>query len=177
MHCFIDFDGVLFDRQRFTDQLLDAPTRELYTLFRQQASFTVGAFCAFVQEHGGDGAALRDHLFANAGTAAGYVYPDAANFLSSLKKDGHHVAILSYNPEPDTWQKTKIFSSGLVDLCDAVHITAGKKTDVIAQLQPPTPFFFLDDSAEEITAMKASYPHALCRLHISGTPLMARLPA
>lgn len=171
MHCFIDFDDVLFDRQRFTADLFDEPTRELYREYRLGAPFTVRGFCQFVQERGGDGHALQQDLLAHAQRSADYVFPDAADFLRTLRQHGHHVAILSFDAEPETWQLVKIKHSGLVPLCDSLHVTRASKAEVVASLHLTAPFFFLDDKATEIRAMQAAFPEATCLQHVPGSAL------
>lgn len=87
-----------------------------------------------------------------------YVFPEARNFLSALKKRGAFLALLSWG---DAFQKTKIDKSGLADFFDKIQIIsrAAKAKPILQLLRKRTEkAVFIDDRREVIDEVKRKIP-------------------
>lgn len=182
MKIFVDFDDTLMHTSQMKEDVFSAhqitPTEELrdhYRAFRQDYPFSIENFSSYLCDKGCDGKRLKDLFFQHAKQAHRYVFDDAASFLRSLQEAGHELVLLSFDTEPGPWQTPKIISSGLADHFNRVQITGGKKTDCIRELQLNEPFVFIDDKPEEVEAMRAAFPNALCMKHDRGAPLTSHL--
>ncbi len=182
MKIFVDFDDTLMHTSQMKEDVFSAhqltPAEELrahYRTFRQDYPFSIEQFSTYLCERGCDGKRLKDLFYQHAKQAERYVFADARSFLQSLQKAGHELVLLSFDTEPGPWQTPKITSSGLADHFNRVQITGGKKTDCIRELQLTEPFVFIDDKSDEIEAMRAEFPDALCLKHDREAPLMVHL--
>lgn len=182
MDIYIDFDDTLMHRTRMTDEIFstfaDVTQEELkqhYADFRVAQPFTVDAFENYLIDHGLDGAKLTSLFFDFAARAEQYVFEDAKAFLTALRADGHRLIILSFDAEPDIWQRPKIDASRLGAYVDEVLVTSMAKADLLQSIGAQEPFVFIDDKQSEIDAMQTAFPNAICLKHEPGAPLLLHL--
>ena len=182
MKCFIDFDDTLMHRSKMTDDIYAAfgsmsaeQLRGHYADYRRDHPFTITGFTEYLKTLGIDGDQLRELFFSFATRAKEYVFPDAIAFVNTLKAAQHECILLSFDAEPALWQKPKIEASGLAPLFDRVEVISYPKVAFMRSLNIATPFVFIDDKREEVDAMHAAFPDALCLKHDRGEPLLPHL--
>ena len=163
----IDFDGVLFDDRAFKRDYIQffrqygippdvykksyqetkAANRGLYRQvdhIRRLKKFYTSPASSFLQADA--------RKFAE--RSKKYLYPEAKRFLSAVKKTGARIILLSWG---DAFHKTKVKSSGLVDLFDELKIiTQASKTKPILQIlrKNAGKVVFIDDRREVIDEVK-----------------------
>lgn len=163
----IDFDGVLFNDRTFKRDYIQLFKQYGISLdvYRESYQATKAANSGLYRQ--------RDHIrrlkktYASptlsslhedaekfASRSKKYVFPEARNFLSALKKKGAFLVLLSWG---DAFQKTKIDKSGLADFFDKIQIIsrAAKAQPILQLLRKRTEKkVFIDDRREVIDEVK-----------------------
>jgi len=99
-----------------------------------------------------------------------YLYPDTTDFIKKAKEAGYKVMILSFGAE--SWQKKKIYATGLNDIVDVIKYTReqGGKVGVIGKYtEGCRKVMFIDNSASEIDNVRRFLPYV-------ETYIMNRVP-
>ncbi len=169
----LDFDGVLFNDERFK--------RDLWRLFGQFGISHQIHQAAYLESRKIHGAYRHDvHLslmrrkFPSLATAElnremmrllhnsrRYLYRDALPFATRAKKQGETLAIASNGYG---FQKKKVAGSGIAALFDAVVVGGGNKSVMVGQLVKrfrPRRIFFMDDKKSVTDEVKRNVPGAV----------------
>jgi len=175
---FLDFDGTLFDTNRFREAIVpflersEASVdiwRKAQDIFRER----MYAFSEHIKEVNRimGGKRLRPTLeqeffdtFANLST---FLYPDIALFLEQAKSENIKLFLLTRG-DP-RWQGYKVRSSGIEPLFDGIHFTPeiGKKGIALAKECAKEAYEHIvaaDDTSEELDAIKKAEPRTVTYL-------------
>lgn len=163
---FLDLDDVVFDTKRFLADL-----RERFTATHVPAD--IFDACYHSRENGiyavethidcmarrtqCSRATLENIMETYIKEAPLYVFPDMQGLM---KEYGEHITILSFGSKD--FQKRKIAASGVGKYVSRVIVTEEPKEMTLQGLYPlPRHFFFVEDRAAHIDAVKKAFPEAI----------------
>ncbi len=182
MKIFVDFDNTLTRGKDFMAAIFAQVGKSFeeilpdYREYRKTGEFSVSGLAAFYGERGVDMKTLEGVLLKAPEMMGNFIAPDAQAFLQALKDKGHELTLLTRSGEPEIWQRPKVEASGLTEYFAHIEIHPGEKQDVLKELGIEAPFVFIDDTDEQIVAMQAAFPSALCVKHTREASLLDHLP-
>ncbi len=187
----LDFDGVLFNDERFK--------RDLWRLFGNfciphhihQAAYREARMMYDAYRHDThlslmrrempslDTSKLNHEITLLLSRSRRYLYRDALPFVAYAKKRGERLSLASNGYE---FQKKKVAGSGIAPLLDAVVVASGPKSAMIRRLVRrfrPRRIFFLDDKKSVADEVKQKMPDiaVLQILRRKGTERSSRADA
>jgi phosphoglycolate phosphatase-like HAD superfamily hydrolase len=88
-----------------------------------------------------------------------WIYPDVVPTLKVLKKQQHHITLLSFGSRD--WQSLKISHSGITEFFDSIEIVEGPKTEPVHLFEQKSDekIIFVNDRAREIDELHGVFPH------------------
>lgn len=169
---FLDFDGVLFQDAGLKKELAiifqhlgfsETMIADEYARYRNlYAIFDPETFL----DHFGCSPQQRDQFHVRWDQVLAdlrpLLFPRTLPFLEELDRRHFSPQILTYGLP--SFQRRKVESCGLHDLCDQCHYVTGSKADYVQQtlgLAPETFFYFIDDQPRHREAMAAAFPNSI----------------
>lgn len=173
MKIFLDFDDTLFDTNAFFVSLQDifeefGISKEISLKSYQEikAEFPSGGWCYSFERHieklkqyvSFDEKGLRNRLMIYITTTERFLFSDVRDFLSSLKKNGHTLFILSFGDIQ--FQSAKIAGAGISQFIERNIIT---DEDKVVALQGEIndneeEIWFFDDRIHFLESVKRAFP-------------------
>lgn len=100
---------------------------------------------------------LRQMTEAVLANLSDYLYPDAAEFITKLRKAEFYVILLTLGNE--SWQQAKVEHSGLADCFDEMQFVSTDKASALERFaDAQLPVFVINDNCDEVKAMKEIEP-------------------
>ncbi|MFZ2187015.1 MAG: HAD family hydrolase [Candidatus Moraniibacteriota bacterium] len=173
MKIFLDFDDLLFNTRAFSDGLQDifeefGISKELFRASYQEirAEFPVGGWCYSCEMHierlrkqlSFDEEGLRKELGIYVADTEKFLFSDVKGFLSSLKKSGYKIFILSFGDAD--FQSTKISGTGISQFIERNIITDKDKAKALQSEinDDGKNAWFFDDRIHFIESVKRVFP-------------------
>ena len=166
----IDFDGVLFNDQRFKMDYESffrraGVSHEVYERTYEQTKkkgyYDPRIHIQLALAHK---SSVQIRLYAQirrfVGQSSDYIYKDVQDFLMFLEKEGIRAVVLSTG-DPQ-FQKQKIQKSGITDFFDEIIIVSNDSKvvalDMLIRKKKPVSAIFIDDKKEVVEEVKRSLP-------------------
>lgn len=173
MNIFFDFDDVLFNTRLFSRDFkkvfYDCGVREscfeqTYAQARKTTRIPNYNFDKHLEilstEYHIDSTTLQNNMNTFLCDTSQYIFSDVAQALSTFKKGGYKLFLVSYGV-PRSWQEKKVHPSGIADIFDQLvigEIDKGHETKKILDQHPSGENFFIDDREAYLESVKKVNP-------------------